>query len=98
MWKSPSVTDAQVTPAVPVGLLTRVGDSRTRPMLPVPSPTWPIRLSPQQYNLPAETPVEAAVTAQVWVLPTETLAHVFPVETSTGAVRLVPVVPSPTWP
>src|SRR5947199_132821 len=55
----------------------------------VPLPSWPNRLSPQQYTPPL------GVAPHVWSPPAETTANVRPPATGTGLTR-PPVVPSPS--
>jgi len=90
-WKSPPLTVAHVTLLDPTGVATAAGVRTVAPSDAVPLPTWPIRLSPQQYASPA------LVTAQVWRYADATFAQLMPPETSAGVTRSV-TVPSPICP
>src|SRR5207247_11161648 len=76
---APSPINTNVSPPIPA-----TGPARG---VVVPSPSWPLSLSPQQYAAPA------VVTPQVWKLPALTAANVSPPTTAIGLVRLgVPAV------
>src|SRR6266566_10011771 len=81
----PASTAAKLSPPVTATGLVR--------FVVVPSPSWPLSLSPQQYAAPA------VVTPQVWKLPALTAAKVSPPTTATGLVCFVfAQVPSPSAP
>src|SRR5207249_4229317 len=82
-WPAPVRTVAKVSPPpTPSGVVLPVV---------VPSPSWPLLLSPQQYAAPT------VVMPQVFRNPALTAAKVSPPETAAG-VELLVVVPLPSWP
>src|SRR5581483_3979247 len=59
----------------------------------VPSPSWPLKLMPQHLTPPAVVSAQVnSLPAMIWVTPLDRPT------TSTGVVRGVALVPSPSWP
>ena len=83
-----ALTDAKVSP--PEGAT----GMRLTPVAVAGSPSWPVKLSPQQY---AVFIVGALAIPQEWPAPVRTVAKVSPPPTPSGVVLPV-VVPSPSWP
>jgi len=89
---NPSVVNDTVgnLDAVAVAVAVAVGLPETS--LGPPSPSWPFSFPPQQYAVPPDT------RPQVCGWPAASAVKVRPPLTATGAVRSVPLVPSPSWP